>query len=73
MLQLTLFIIFAFNIPLLVVKVTTTGMTNLHTVTTNVYETRKRIHHRIRMTDQQLLTILTSYRASYSLYTELKF
>ncbi|RWW39674.1 hypothetical protein BHE74_00054971 [Ensete ventricosum] len=37
----------AFGIPLLAVKVTTSGMTSSHSVTGSVYKARERIHRRV--------------------------
>ncbi len=45
----------AFGIPLLVVKVTTSGMASSHSVTGGVYNARERIHR--RMADRRLLAI----------------
>ncbi|KAL8251242.1 hypothetical protein R6Q59_034935 [Mikania micrantha] len=48
-----------FGIPLLAVKVKTSGMDSSHSVTGSVYKARERIHR--RMADQRLLTISTSF------------
>ncbi|CAL1389843.1 unnamed protein product [Linum trigynum] len=45
----------AFGIPLLAVKVTTSGMASSHSVTGGVYKARERIHR--RMADRRLLAI----------------
>ncbi|KAK7260973.1 hypothetical protein RIF29_27276 [Crotalaria pallida] len=50
----------AFGIPLLVVKVTTSGMASSHSVTGGVYKARERIHR--RMADRRLLAIPASCR-----------
>ena len=50
----------AFGIPLLAVKVTTSGMASSHSVTGGVYKARARIHR--RMADRRLLAIPTSCR-----------
>ncbi|KAH6761260.1 F-box associated ubiquitination effector family protein [Perilla frutescens var. frutescens] len=50
----------AFGIPLLAVKVTTSGMANSHSVTGGVYKARERIHR--RMVDRRLLAIPASCR-----------
>ncbi|XLT03443.1 hypothetical protein HN51_052794 [Arachis hypogaea] len=50
----------AFGIPLLTVKVTTSGMASSHSVTGGVYKARERIHR--RMADRRLLAIPASYR-----------
>ncbi|KAD5960821.1 hypothetical protein E3N88_12293 [Mikania micrantha] len=50
----------AFGIPLLAVKVTTSGMASSHSVTGGVYKARERIHR--RMADRQLLAIPASCR-----------
>lgn len=48
----------AFGIPLLVVKVTTSGMASSHSVTGGVYKARERIHRSIA--DLRLLATPTS-------------
>eukprot|EP01018_Ginkgo_biloba_P012457 Gb_11368 [translate_table: standard] len=48
----------AFGIPLLVVKVTTSGMASSHSVTGGVYKAQERIHY--RMADRRLLAIPAS-------------
>ncbi|KAL3627892.1 hypothetical protein CASFOL_028307 [Castilleja foliolosa] len=48
----------AFGIPLLAVKVTTSGMASSHSVTGGVYKARERIHR--RMADRRLLAIPAS-------------
>ncbi|KAH0634581.1 hypothetical protein KY285_025105 [Solanum tuberosum] len=50
----------AFGIPLLAVKVTTSGMASSHSVTGGVYKARERIHR--RMADRRLLAIPASCR-----------
>ncbi|XLU28707.1 hypothetical protein S245_064773, partial [Arachis hypogaea] len=50
----------AFGIPLLTVKVTTSGMASSHSVTGGVYKARERIHR--RMADRRLLAIPASCR-----------
>ncbi|KAM6570987.1 hypothetical protein CsatA_015067 [Cannabis sativa] len=57
----------AFGIPLLAVKVTTSGMASSHSVTGGVYKARERIHR--RMADRRLLEIAASCRrvAAYNL------
>ncbi|KAL3648382.1 hypothetical protein CASFOL_007806 [Castilleja foliolosa] len=48
----------AFGIPLLAVKVTTSGMASSHSVTGGVYKARERIHR--RMADRRLLKLCCS-------------
>ena len=50
----------AFGIPLLAVKVKTSGMASSHSVTGGVYKARERIHR--RMADRRLLAIPASCR-----------
>ncbi|KAK8483995.1 hypothetical protein V6N11_071027 [Hibiscus sabdariffa] len=50
----------AFGIPLLAVKVTTSGMASSRSVTGGVYKARERIHR--RMADRRLLAIPASCR-----------
>lgn len=50
----------AFGIPLLAVKITTSGMASSHSVTGGVYKARERIHR--RMADRRLLAIPASCR-----------
>ncbi|CAJ1978277.1 unnamed protein product, partial [Sphenostylis stenocarpa] len=56
-----------FDIPLLAVKVMTSGMARSHSVTSYVYKAQKRIHR--HMAYQRLLVILASCKqvAAYNL------
>ncbi|KAL2225196.1 UNVERIFIED_CONTAM: hypothetical protein Sindi_3011000 [Sesamum indicum] len=60
----------AFGIPLLAVKVTTSGMASSHSVTGGVYKARERIHR--RMADRRLLAIPASCRRVAACQSELR-